>query len=83
MVLSESRVESRRRDLERRSENAERLGGGVELGVGGRVGVAHLDVGQLKEMAQVTQVLAMYLCSICNKLSIIQVNLGEQLFNID
>ena len=48
MILSQSRVESRRRDLERRSENAERDGGGVELRVGSRVGVAHLEVGQLE-----------------------------------
>ena len=48
MILGECRVESRRWDFERRSENPERNGGGVELGVGGRVGVAHLEVGQLE-----------------------------------
>ena len=52
MVLSKSRVESRKRELRRRSENAERLGGGVEVGVGGRAGVAHLEVGQLEVGAE-------------------------------
>ena len=48
MLLSQYSVESRRRDSRRRSDNVERLGGGVELGVGSRVGVAHLEVGQFE-----------------------------------
>ena len=48
MFLSESRVKNGRRDLRRRFDDVEGLGGGVEVGVGGRVGVAHLQVGQLE-----------------------------------
>ena len=53
MILSKGRVESRGRDFERRSENAERDGGWIEVGVGGRVGVAHLEGGQLEVVCKV------------------------------
>ena len=52
MFLAQCIVESRWRNLKRRSENTERLGGGVEMGVFGRVGVAHLEVGQLEVGAE-------------------------------
>ena len=48
MVLSQSGVESRRRYLDRRTENAERDGSWVELGVGGRVWMASFTVRELE-----------------------------------